>query len=111
MADFNARILQIEEQIREINKGLYGDGVKRRLDIDQPQNLASYVGYLSYEQKYTTSPPTQTHKDVYQLAKAELNPLKQQATVLYNTKVKNLEEDLVNAGAGYTPGRGHKQKN
>jgi len=110
MADLTKRILQIEDEIRSISKELYGDNVKRRLDIDQPQSLAGYTGYLSYEQKYTTSPPTKTHRDVYQIVNSGLPAVKQKVAVLYNQKVKQLEKDLVAAGAGYTPGRGLKQK-
>ncbi len=110
MADFSKRILAIEKEVRDINMALYGDNVKRQLDIDQPQSLAGYIGNISYEQRYTTSPPTKTHKDVYALAKAELMPVKQRVESLYNEEVKQLEKDLVAAGAGYTPGRGHEQK-
>jgi hypothetical protein len=110
MEIFSNRIIQIETEVKEINKALYGDSVKRRLDIDQPQSLAGYTGYLSYEQKYTTSTPTKTHRDVYQIVKAGLAPVKRQVEALYNQKVKQLEKDLASAGAGYTPGRGLKQK-
>ena len=110
MANFSQRILKIEEEVRDISKSLYGDGIKRQLDLDQPQSLANYVGYLSYEQKYTTSPPTQTHKRVYSMAKADLMPIKQKTENLYNQDVKQLEKDLVVSGAGYTPGRGLKEQ-
>jgi len=84
----------------------YGDPIKSKLDIDQLQTPMGRLGIISYEQKYSTSSPTQTHKDSYAIAKSEIDVIKKQLETLYNVDVKQLEEQLVKAGAPYTPGRG-----
>lgn len=110
LANFSKRVIAIEQQLKDINEALYGDPIKRQLDMDQPQSVAGYIWSVGWEQKYTTSAPTQTHKDAYQIGKEGLAPLKTKVETLYNVTVKNLEQDLVAAGAGYTAGRGSKPK-
>jgi hypothetical protein len=85
--------------------------VKTKLDIRQPQSPAARIGKISYEQKYSTSTPTQTHRDSYAIAKAEITGLKQNVEAIYNIDVKQLEEKLVKSGAPYTPGRGYENDN
>jgi hypothetical protein len=69
------------------------------------------LGIISNEQKYSTSAPTQTHKDSYQIAKSEIDNIKPQLETLYNVDIKQLEDQLVKAGVPYTPGRGMEPKN
>jgi len=61
MEDAYKTILTLEESIRNVNLSLYGDPLKNRLDIDQPQSIARRIGSIDFGQKYSTAPPTQTH--------------------------------------------------
>ena len=101
-------VFEIEQKIKSINVSLYGDPIKNKLDIDQPKSPAARIGTIGYEQKYSTSTPTQTHKDSYAIAKAEIVVLKQKAEAVFNIDLKQLEEKLIKSGAPYTPGRGYK---
>ncbi|MBT8261569.1 MAG: glycosyl hydrolase [Bacteroidia bacterium] len=103
------QVISIEDQLRDINKSLYGDSVKRSLDMDQPPSPASRLGTISYEQKYTTSTITKTHRDSYSIAKSELDGIKQRLETLIEGDVKQLETLMKQAGMPYTPGRGTKQ--
>ena len=103
------QVITVEDKIRELNKALYGDPVKRSLDMDQPPSPASRLGTISYEQKYTTSTITKTHRDSYNIAKGELESIMQQLANLIETDVKQLEASMKQAGMPYTPGRGTKQ--
>ena len=94
------------EILKEARIELFGDPIKSKLDIDQPQTPMGRLGIIGYEQKYSTSSPTQTHKDSYAIAKSEIDVIKNQLETLYNVDVKQLEDQLVKAGAPYTPGRG-----
>ena len=85
---------------------MYGDPVKRRLDIDQPPSLSSRLGAIGWEQKYSTATPTQTHRDSYAIAKEAIHVIKPKIETLCNRDIKALEQELINAGAPYTPGRG-----
>lgn len=98
--------MTIEEKIKNVNIQLYGDPIKAELDIDQLQSPANRLGSIGYEQKYSTSKPTQTHRASYAIAKEQIMDIKQQVEQLSKIDLKQLEEQLIKAGAPYTPGRG-----
>ncbi|CAM1343386.1 glycosyl hydrolase [Tenacibaculum amylolyticum] len=98
----------IEDQLEQIQLDLYGDPIKRRLDIDQPLSPASRLGSIGYEQKYSTATPTNTHKESYAIAKEQVEAIKRKAEQVYNQDVKALEKKLIASGAPYTPGRGYE---
>ncbi len=104
-------VLAIENKLKAISIALYGDPIKSKLDLDQPQSPANRIGIISYEQKYTTSTPTKTHQDSYAIAKTEIEAIKKQVETIYNTDIKQLEDKLVKSGMPYTPGRGYEFKN
>ena len=98
-------------KLKEIDILLNGDPVKYKLDIDQLQTPANRISHISYEQKYTTSTPTKTHRDSYAIAKAEIGTIKKKAEGIYNVDIKQLEDQLIKSGTPYTPGRGYEIKN
>ena len=103
-------VLDIENKMKEINTTLYGDPVKFELDIPQPQTTSNRIGIMGYEQKYSTSAPTKTHKDDYVIARAEIDNIKKEVETIFNVDVKQLEDRLIKSGAPYTPGRGYENK-
>jgi len=110
LGQFYDQVTSIENKLKELRMAMYGDPIKSRLDIDQPISPMNRLGIIGYEQKYSTSSPTKTHRDSYDIAKSEIDVIKQQLETLYNVDVKQLEEQLVKAGAPYTPGRGMSPK-
>ncbi|MBW1298993.1 VPS10 domain-containing protein [Aquimarina litoralis] len=104
-------VLIIEDQLDALGVAMYGDPVKRRLDMDQPLPPAFRLGSIGYEQKYSTATPTQTHRDSYAIAKEEIMAIKTKMENIYNKDLKALEQKLISAGAPYTPGRGYQNKN
>ncbi len=109
-ADLSKTVMDIEHKLDEVSVSLYGDPVKTKLDISQVQNPATRVGKMSYEQKYSTSSPTKTHRDSYSIAKDQISVLKQKAESIYNVDIKQLEGKLIESGAPYTPGRGYENE-
>ncbi len=103
-------VLDIENKMKEVNTALYGDPVKFELDIPQPQTTSNRIGIMGYEQKYSTSAPTKTHKDNYAIARAEIDSIKKEVETIFNVDVKQLEDRLIKSGAPYTPGRGYENK-
>lgn len=101
---YNA-ILKLEKDLKVINNSLYGDPVKRRLDIDQPITPGRRIGSINFGQKYSTASPTKTHLEGYQIAKEEFTPIKQNVKKLYTEDLVKLEQLLNQIGAPYTPGR------
>ena len=96
----------ISSQLKMVRRQLNGDGEKTKLDIDQIPSPSGRIGMILYEQKNTTSAPTQTHRESYKIAKEEFESLIDSIRKLANEDVPALEKMLEEAGAPYTPGRG-----
>ena len=112
LGSITTAINNLEEELKKINLLMNGDPLKRRLDIDQPPTARQRIGSIVYEQKYSTSTPTKTHRDSFAIAKEEFLPVKKSIDRLFSDDLKALEEMLKSAGAPYTPGRlSPKQKN
>lgn len=101
--DLDADISTIEEKLYQIELKLNGDRVAGQLDLNTPPPVSSRIGYVIYEAFHSTSSPTQTHLDVYEIAKEEFTPLLGQVRKIVMEDIKALQEKLGNAGAPYTP--------
>ncbi len=101
-----AKIDAISSEMDEISRMLYGDNIKTKLDMGQPVTPAARVGWITYESKYSTSDPTETHQMSLAIAKEEFVPIKARADALFSGPLAELHELLDEAGAPYTPGRG-----
>ena len=97
-------IKQIEDKIKNVEIRLYGDRTASRLDIGTPPSLNSRIGSVMYESINSTSGPTKTHVDSYNIALEEFKPILQEAKTIIEQDMKALNKALVNAGAPYTPG-------
>jgi hypothetical protein len=106
-----SEVMTIEKQLDEVQIAMYGDPVKNRLDLDQPPSPADRLGTIGYEQKYSTATPTQTHRDSYAIAEKQVMEIKAKMERIFNENLKALEQQLINSGAPYTPGRGYENKN
>ncbi len=95
----------IEDQIKAANTLLYGDNIKSKLDIGAPPAPAGRMGWISYEQKHSTSDVTETHKFSFGIAKEEFKPILDTLMNIATTAIPALEEKLEKADAPYTPGR------
>jgi hypothetical protein len=104
---------EVDKQLREIKRKLNGDRDKTTLDIGQIPTPADRIGWIEYEQKYSTSGVTKTHRDSYTIAKEEFEPILNSIRKLAENEMNTLEQKLEDAGAPYTPGRALKmiQKN
>jgi hypothetical protein len=105
MKDMTLLADEIEAKIRDLSRSLNGDPLKTKLDIDQPPTPATRVGWIVYEQKYSTSQPTGTHKMSLAIAREEFAPILTQLQTLAEKDIKELEMMLEKADAPYTPGR------
>ena len=94
----------VKQSIKEVNLKFYGDNVKSRLDIQSYLSPYSRLGSVAYYQKYSTAAPTKTHMDSYEIAKEEFQPVKLMIDEL-KVKMTELEKQLKDMGAAYTPGR------
>ena len=94
----------VKQSIKDVNLKFYGDNVKSRLDIQSYLSPYSRLGSVAYYQKYSTAAPTKTHMDSYEIAKEEFEPIKLMIDEL-KVKMTDLENQLKDMGAAYTPGR------
>ena len=98
------RVEEMEGEIRAIEKKLNGDGVASTLDMDVPPSVSNRIGFIMYEQKYSTSDPTTTHQQSLAIAEEEYLPLLNRVRNLLEVDMRNLRDELSKAGAPYTPG-------
>ncbi|MEE9373130.1 MAG: glycosyl hydrolase, partial [Saprospiraceae bacterium] len=103
-------LINLKKKVKKIEILMSGDRIKRKLDIGQSPTPYWRIGGLNYEQKYSTSAPTQTHLDNYAIAKEEFVSIQKKINEIYSVDVVNIELMLVKVGAPYTPGRAVKQK-
>ena len=95
----------LNQKLKEVRTKMYGDGIKSTLDMDQPPSPFGRIGWIEYEQKYSTSNPTETHKMSYAIAKEEFKPLLEELQELVENDLLALEKKLEESDAPYTPGR------
>lgn len=105
MPELMADISAIDDQIKAARTLLYGDDLKSKLDMGAPPTPAGRMGWITYEQKYSTSDVTKTHRDSYAIAKEEFAPILTMLNKIATTSIPALEKKLENADAPYTPGR------
>ncbi|RLD19481.1 MAG: glycosyl hydrolase [Bacteroidetes bacterium] len=101
---FLTDVRKIEAELRDIRIGLNGDGVAGTLDIDTPPSVANRVGFVMFEQKYSTATPTQTHQSSLAIANDEFRPLLERVRKVTEVDMMQLRDALQEAGAPYTPG-------
>ena len=97
----NAR--KLEKSVAEINTKLSWDGVAGTLDLGRPPSVGNRVGMLVYQMFASTSDPTQTNRDSYAIAVEEFKPILESLQKLVNEDLKNLQDQLKESGAPYTP--------
>ncbi len=103
--DLIAEYNRLSKSMKEISRALYGDNIKTKLDIDQIPTPSTRVGWIEYEQKNTTSAPTQTHRMSLDIAKEEFEPIVEKVKQIATVDIVKLEQKLEDMGAPYTPGR------
>ena len=90
--------------ITELENTLNGDPIASKLDLDRIPSISNRIGLISYEQFNSTSKPTKTHIDTYEIAKEEFEPVYLEVKELTGTKLETLRKKLKDSGAPYTPG-------
>ncbi len=103
--DLVNRLRGIELELMELQTELTGDrSVARRYEATLP-SIVSRVQRIVYGQWASTSPPTQTNRDAYDIASAAFGGVLEQLTELVDGDLAGLEADAEAAGAPWTPGR------
>ena len=105
----NANILsdiqEVQSRLNDINNSLYGDRLSSRLDIDRSPSISDRINSAVYGTISATSAPTQTHRDGYQIAREEIEPILREIQQIVKREIVSIENALDRVGAPYTPGR------
>jgi photosystem II stability/assembly factor-like uncharacterized protein len=99
-ADLN----QLDQQLAELRKRLYGDPIRRSLNENTSPSIQSRVGHVAYGHWSTRQDPTATYKRNIEIAEADFSKFRIDLSA-YNKVLEAYEAALEVAGAPYTPGR------
>jgi len=95
----------LEDRLKDLMADLTGDPVIRSHSEPDPPSIVERVQGVVYGHWTSTSAPTQTQRDAYQIAAEEFADVLAKLKSLIEVDLKNLEDKLENAGAPWTPGR------
>ncbi len=99
------RARSIEGSLRDLDVGLRGDRTVSSRNEPTTPSIVRRVGRIIWGQWNSTSPPTQTHLDAYDIASAAFAEVLASLTSLIEDDLAGLEADAEAAGAPWTPGR------
>ena len=99
-ADLN----QLQQNLAELQKRLYGDPIRQRLNENSSPSISSRVGNVAYGHWQTTQNPTETHKRNIEIAETDFSKFRGDLATYFNA-LEEYEATLEAVGAPYTPGR------
>jgi hypothetical protein len=95
----------VELKLADLNVALSGDTTRRRRNEAVLPSISDRVQQIVYGHWGTTSAPTQTHRQQYDIAASEFATLLSELRKVVETDLKNIEAKAEAAGAPWTPGR------
>lgn len=95
----------LEDKLEEIRVVMYGDPIKRKLEIDQAPSLSSRINTAIYAGTSSFSDPTETAKQVKQIAEKHLGPVLASLKTLMQEDLPAIDAELNERQAPWTPGR------
>ena len=103
--------LQIESQLKDIEKKLVGDPMIQRYNEPTVPSILDRISMIIRGHWRTTYGPTHTHRQSYEIAAREFEEVSIKLRALIETGLRQLEEAMEAAGAPWTPGRDIPGKN
>lgn len=95
----------LEKRNRELLRSLRGDVALRARNENTPPSVVERIETIVDEQRFSLSAPTQTQRDGYRIASAELTEALTKLRGLIEGDLRKLEKALDASGAPWTPGR------
>jgi photosystem II stability/assembly factor-like uncharacterized protein len=103
--DLLQKIMNTEKSAKEIKVILQGDQTLSSRATGQPPSLSYRVRNAISGLWGSTSSPTETQKENYEIAKKQLQPLLENLKKLIEVDYRSVADELDNARAPWTPGR------
>ncbi len=97
-------ILTAEQNLSELTKKFYGDGLRRRYEGGTPTSIKGRVDLITYSLWVTTAAPTKTFIKNYDIAASQFDELLLELKSS-DDEIKLIEHKLEKYGSPYTPGR------
>ena len=97
--------LSLETRLNEIIHNFRGDQTKRSRNENSRLSISDRVNKAVYDMSSSTSRPTQTVQDAYDIANAEFTLELQKLGTLVEVELPKLEKAMETAGAPWTSGR------
>lgn len=104
-ADLYRQIHELELKLADLQRKLFGDRTRSRIDQDAELGLSRQVNGVIRDQWQSTSAPTTSQRNTYQIVAAEFAPVLTALRGLVDEDVKRIEKRLEEIGAPFTPGR------
>jgi hypothetical protein len=95
----------LDKRTNDILRALRGDTAARQRNMNTAPSINERVGYIVAAQRTSTSRPTQTQINQYNVAAQEFEGVLSQLRQLIEVDLARLEKQLEAAGAPWTPGR------
>jgi hypothetical protein len=99
----------LENEMLSIQLKLHGNKSRSRREFETYPSISSRIGTVVYQLWHTTTSPTTTQKQGYEIAKEEFEPVMKKLNEMVG-KVASLEEKMTQYGVPYTPGRTNSWK-
>jgi len=103
--DIYEEIKALEMKLADLQLKMFGDRTLSQLDLDSEPGLTSRLGFILSGQNSSTSAPTRTQIDNFQIVSEEFTPIYEAVKTIVEEDVKRIEKRLDEVGAPYTPGR------
>jgi len=104
MSALVTRADDIQSRLREVMRAMRGDSVLRRRQENTAAAVNDRINQIEDEERFSTSRPTQTHLDSYNVAAQQFGEQLAKLRQLVDVDLKKLEDDMEKAGAPWTPG-------
>ena len=98
-------IIAVEDKIKILQRKINGDRLANRLDVDLSPSISDRVNRAAYGVLSSTSAPTYTQRDAYDIAFDEFEPLLKELKTIIEKDIKNILDTMNRSGAPYTLNR------
>ena len=103
-AETYSQIINIESDLREVNRKLNGDQLRSRYEGSAPTSVKQRVELITGALWSTTAAPTNTFIKSYDVAASKFDEILSDLKSI-ESSIKQIESELEKSGAPYTPGR------
>ncbi len=104
-ASLDAKIESLEETLENIDQTMSGDRIAGQLELQRPPSLNNRINTAISAGMSSSSDPTQTSREVKAIAEEQLKPVLQMLKDLINIRIPQIDRELNELNAPWTPGR------